>query len=362
MLVRALVLVAAILMSVVSVQAQPNAPLPSSPPEAPRELVIGTRTVPPFAFKGPDGEWTGISIELWRQIAKSMNLEFRFEDAGAVKDLVDGVTSRKFDAGVAALTVTEERERSLDFSHPFFSTGLAIAAQPVNTSPVWQALRSFFTWESLVIVAAVIAGVLLVGYLLKYVEARKGNGDFDQASEGVWGALTMFLTSQFTAPEPKSAMGRALATAWVIVSIGAMTFLTGVVTSALTVQSLEGRVRGLADLPRLRVGAVAGSTGAQFLTAERIRATGFENVAEGLKALAEDRIDAFVHDAPVLQYLAKTEYEGRVMVLPENFAPQDYAIAFPDGSPLREAVNRELIAIKRSDAWKQRVFDYLGER
>src|SRR4029079_12035259 len=35
-----------------------------------RELIIGTKEAPPFALKHADGTWTGISIELWRDIAQ----------------------------------------------------------------------------------------------------------------------------------------------------------------------------------------------------------------------------------------------------------------------------------------------------
>jgi ABC-type amino acid transport substrate-binding protein len=345
--------------------AQPAPGTPAAPAAAAvakKKLTFGTREVPPFAFKRGDGEWAGITIDLARDIAARMNVELKFEDLGDVRQLVDGISSSKVDLGGAAITVTEGREQTMDFSHPFFSTGLAIAAQPAGGSAVWNALRSFFTWESAGIVAALIGGVVLIGVILKWIERARGNEDFDSVGEGIWGALTMFLTSQFTNPEPKSLAGRALSVFWVVVSIGAMTFLTGVVTTALTVQTLEGRVRGVADLPNIRVGAMASSTGGQFMNRERIPFKSYDTVEDGLKAVAADQIDAFVHDAPIMQYIVKEKMQGAVVVLPGTFEQQDYALAFPEGSPLREPMNRELIAIKRSDKWKQLVYDYLGER
>jgi ABC-type amino acid transport substrate-binding protein len=340
----------------------PAQPAIGQPVAEKRTLTFGTRNVPPFAFKRGDGEWAGITVDLARDIAKKLDVELTFVDLGDVRELVDGIASSKVDLGGAAITVTEGREQILDFSHPFFSTGLAIAAQPSGGSPVWGALRSFFTWESLMIVTTIIGGVVLIGVLLKWIESRFGNAEFDTAGEGIWGALTMFLTSQFTNPEPKSLGGRALSVLWVVLSIGAMTFLTGVVTTALTVQSLEGRVRGVADLPNIRAGAMASSTGGQFLNRERIPFKSYDDVEAGLRAVAAGQIDAFVHDKPIMQYIAKEKLDGAVMVLPGTFEQQDYALAFPEGSPLREPVNRELIAIKRSDKWKQLVYDYLGER
>jgi len=34
-----------------------------------RKLIVGTKESPPFSMKSSSGEWEGISIELWRQIA-----------------------------------------------------------------------------------------------------------------------------------------------------------------------------------------------------------------------------------------------------------------------------------------------------
>jgi ABC-type amino acid transport substrate-binding protein len=317
--------------------------------------------VPPFAFKDGSGNWQGISIDLWRDIAGRLQLAYRFEETANVKDLIDGVADKKFDAGVAAITVTEERQRRLDFSHPFFTTGLAIATQPSNESPVWSALSAMFTWTWGAVALGVFAAIVAIGYLLWFVE-RKANTDMDRPSEGFWSSLTMLLTASFTSPEPRTLVGRTLATLWVVISLVLLTFFTGVVTSALTVQSLQGRVRGVEDLPRMKVGGVGGSTGMQWLSGARIPATSYANIPDGLTAVAEGRIDAFVHDAPILQHMAQKEFKDRIIILPDNFAPQDYAFALPTGSPLRRAINQELLAIKSSDIWKKRLFEYLGER
>ena len=340
---------------------EPQPAAATAAPPAAETLVIGTRNVPPFAFKNNTGQWQGISIDLWRDIAGRLQLKYRFDEVKTVNGLIDGVADGRFDAAVAAITVTEERQRRLDFSHPFFTTGLAIATVPSTDSPVWSALQAMFSLQWLLVALGVFAAIIAVGFLIWFVE-RKTNADMNQASEGFWASLTMLLTSQFTSPEPRSAVGRTLAVLWVMVSIVLMTFFTGVVTSALTVQSLQGRVRGVSDLPAMRVGAVGGSTGMQWLDGERIRATSFANVHDGLTAVAGGKIDAFVYDAPIMQYMAQTEFKDRILILPDNFAPQDYAFALPNGSPYRRQVNQELLAIKASDIWKKRLFEYLGER
>ena len=77
-------------------------------------------------MKTSDGQWTGLSIDLWRQIAAELNFRFEFREL-ALKQLLEGVMDRSLDAAVAAFTITPEREKNLDFTHAFYTTGLGIA-------------------------------------------------------------------------------------------------------------------------------------------------------------------------------------------------------------------------------------------
>jgi polar amino acid transport system substrate-binding protein len=332
---------------------------PATP--ADRELVIATRSVPPFAFKKETGEWNGLAIDLWRDIATQLGLKYRFVEAPTITDLIDGVSSGKYDLGVGAITVTSAREKQVEFSHPFFSTGLAIATQPASDYPILSTLSEFLTMEILQIVLIVIGSTILVGFLIWFLE-RRSNEALGSAGEGFWSSLSMLLTSQFSEPGPRTLVGRVIAVAWVFASIILMTFFTGFVASSLTVQSLHGRVQGVSDLPKMRVGAVRGTTGATWLNDTLIPATSFEKVQDALQAVEAGKVDAVVYDAPVLQYLQKTMYQDRILILPDKFAPQEYALALPLGSPLRRPINQQLLSIKEKDAWRKKVFEFTGEQ
>lgn len=54
-------LVLSLTLAVSNGQSQPAA-------SAKTKLIVGTKHVPPFAIKDASGSWSGISIELWRQI------------------------------------------------------------------------------------------------------------------------------------------------------------------------------------------------------------------------------------------------------------------------------------------------------
>src|ERR1700760_964988 len=139
---------------------------------SPTELVVGTKEAPPFAIKQHDGNWSGISIELWRRIADKAGLHFRLVEAQSVKDLIDGVAKGTYSAGVAAITVTAARERRVDFTQPFYNTGLGIAV-PINESPWTSIARALLSFSFLKAVAALLGFSLLVGFLIWLFEHRK---------------------------------------------------------------------------------------------------------------------------------------------------------------------------------------------
>ena len=68
-------------------------------------LCVGTTSAPPFALKAEDGNWYGIGIELWRELAAELGLEFQLEEHN-LTELLAGVEDGSLDADVAAITIT----------------------------------------------------------------------------------------------------------------------------------------------------------------------------------------------------------------------------------------------------------------
>ena len=122
-------------------------------------LVIGTKQAPPFSMKNAEGVWEGISVELWNKIAQDNGFLFEFREA-ELADLLEKVAAGELDACVAAITVTAEREGIVDFTQPFFLSGLAIAVRE-NGSNWERVIQGFFSSGFLRIVA-ILSLVLFV--------------------------------------------------------------------------------------------------------------------------------------------------------------------------------------------------------
>jgi len=109
------------------------------------------------------------------------------------------------------------------------------------------------------------------------------------------------------------------------------------------------------------VGTVAHTTSESYLRDHRISFRSYKTPPEGLLALGDDSIEAFVYDEPILRYLVNKSFKGALRVLNATFERQDYGIAFPQGSPLRESINRVLLEKIRVSEWQDTLYKYLGQ-
>lgn len=334
-------------------------------PAAKRELVIGTKQAPPFAIKDANGTWTGISIDLWQRIAEKEGLPYRLVEEPTVDALIDGAAAGRYDAAVAALTITGPRAEVIDFSQPFYRTGLGIAVSLTGASRWMVIVNTILSLGFLQAVGALIGLALLVGLLIWIFERRR-NEHFGGGARGIgasiwWSAEAMTQASTgFHAPITLA--GRTLAILWMAVSIIAIAVFTAGVTSALTTRALQGLVNTPDDLASVRVGAVSDSSTVDYLAHQRINYRGFATPDAGLKALKSGEIDAFVYDKPLLAWVVMQDYSSSIEVLDVVFDPQNYGIALPLGSPLRKEIDVPLLETVQSDWWKQTLFRYLGER
>jgi len=329
-----------------------------------RTLVVGTKEAPPFSMKTEDGAWAGIGIDLWREIAAELDLAFEIRETD-LKGLLDGVTNRSLDVAVAALTVTSEREKALDFTHPFFHTGLGIAVARRHKNPWLAVFRSLYSLPILRFVTGLFLFMILIGSLMWWLERKSnpdhfGSGRIDGISSGIWWSAVTLTTVGYGDKTPVTTRGRVLALGWMLIGIAAVSFLTAHITSNLTLVQLTSPIKGPEDLIHVRVGSIANATSSDYLKKNLIPFYPYQTASEGLRAIAEDKIEALVYDKPILQYLVRKEFPGNLEVLPITFLPQDYGIALPAKSPLREPINRALLKIIDSLAWQDTLARYLG--
>ncbi len=114
-------------------------------------------------------------------------------------------------------------------------------------------------------------------------------------------------------------------------------------SSNITIQTLRTTIGGLQDLVERRVRVLHGSTSEEYMRGVKAVAFSFDRIEEAYKWLVEGRLEAVVYDRPNLRNYARNEGKGKVVVVGRTFAPQDYCLAIPQGSPLREDLSSVLL-------------------
>ena len=327
------------------------------------EKVVGIRVVPPFVIEEEDGTYSGLTIALWEHIAEQTGIDFIYSER-SIQGLIEGVQNGELYASAAALTITSDREQIVDFTHPFYVTGLGIAVsyQPAG---FWQSLTAMFSPDFLWIVLLLLLLLLFWGFLVWVFERHENSEEFGgTAAEGVgsgfwWAAVTM-TTVGYGDKSPRTLGGRIVGFIWMFTAIIVISFFTASIASSLTINQLDNRINGPEDLPDVRVGALAQSATLTYLEEERVSSTTYASITDGLQAIENDEIDAFVHDAPILQYYTQIGFRNRVRILPNTFNDQYYGIALPLNSSYRNEMNRILLDYIASDEWNELVNRYLG--
>ena len=88
-------------------------------------LVVGTNAAfPPFEYIGDDGNPDGFDVALIKAIGEKIGMDVQIQDM-EFDSLVSSIGG-KIDVAIAGMTVTEERQKTVDFSDPYYEAVQAV--------------------------------------------------------------------------------------------------------------------------------------------------------------------------------------------------------------------------------------------
>jgi polar amino acid transport system substrate-binding protein len=321
------------------------APAAAAAPGGTLNVII--KPVKPFAYQ-ENGEWVGFSVALWKRVAQDAGIKFQFSEAKTAKEAIDAVNQRKADVAVGALSVTAARAQIVDFSYPFYSSGLQILAQTKGDNSAFAAFSGLIKPDTLKVVSVLLIALLANSHILWWLERRRNADSFPEGYvpgliESTWWSVCTLISGGCENKAPIGIAGRLSAVVWMLAGIGLTAYITATLSATLTVNTLSSDIKGLGDLRTGTVGTVAGSSAVAVLQKQQLAVKEFADVESACRALAAGDLRAVVYDAPILRYYLSTNPGSSLQLVGDLFEKQKYAFALQEGSPQRTPVTLALV-------------------
>ena len=203
---------------------------------APLRVVI--TAAPPFVIT-ENARTTGLSIEMWEEIAARMGVSFTYTIVDDVPTQLAQVENGAADVAVSALSITADRLDQVDFSVPYEEAGLQIMVRAggESFSTAWATFRTALSPAVLRIIAIFLGMIFLVANVTWFVD-RKMNEDFPRPYwrgiwEAIWWSTVTVTTVGYGDISPHTAIGQAVASLIMILGYGIIAVPTGIVTVEL---------------------------------------------------------------------------------------------------------------------------------
>lgn len=330
-----------------SAYAQEGAPSVGEDP-----LTIAVTPVKPFAYRDSKGKWTGISIDLWEEIALRNGLKYEYKNltlANNLKSTANGNSA----LGLGAITINQQREHELDFSHAYHPSGLTIISQEndsfLTAANIWLFVKSVL---SLIIFIAIGGFIFRALCGEQFKTCPKGS-----LYKSYWWSVVTLTTTGYGDIVPENMKGKMFAAAWMILGAIAFPLYIGSIAATTVSQETSATISDHTKLHEYKIGAVRNTTGAHYLEDNNIKFQKYRNVDNLIKAVKNGHVDGGVYDTPMLQYQMK-QHSG-LKLLPYTFATQFYGFILPSNSSLREDVNRSIPTIIQDEQWNAVLNKYL---
>lgn len=348
----------------------PAAAPTQAPPPAPAGMLrVVTRNLEPFSFD-VEGSRVGFASELWDALAMKLGMPYEIEVVGSAQEIIDAVQQKRADIGVGAISVTSKREELIDFSQPFYESGLQILVNGGSGSYASQVLglvKNLFNPKLIGAFLLLLFTMLVISHLVWRYEHKVNSDQWPEDYkaglwESFWWTISTLLVGGADNKGPVGAGGRIIAIVWMLLSIVLVSLLTASFTTTLTVNSLKGDINGPGDLPGRHVATVQGSTAETWLNEKGAKVTAVIDVAACIDALKSGKVQAVVYDAPILQYEAAKSNDKTLQMIGPVFERQNYAFALQQNSDLRERLNQALLLLSEEGIGSELRGKYFGEQ
>lgn len=336
-----------------------------------RRIKVGLKEEPPFIIKDIDGTFYGLSIDLWTSLAEhnEVDIDYEYKEFNDVTGMLRALDYNEVDIAINPITLSKIRLKMFEASQPFFISSLGVATSSIPQNQFSMFVSNLFSLGFLKIILLLMMVILIFGTIVWWVEKSSNNVEFGEGikglMDGVWWAAVTMTTVGYGDKIPKSGKGRIISIVWMFTAIVLISSLTASITSQLTVNPLGFDIERLEDLEKLgktgrHIGTVGYSSSQEYLNNHDIAISqSYDTPIEGLEALTDGKIDVFVYDKPIMNYLLiKHELEARIKIMPITFNKHYCSFMLPKDTKFLETIDPILIEKINIASWNNTLEKY----
>lgn len=319
---------------------------------------IGVKESEPFVIKYDNGQWGGLCLDIIEDISKVNGFEYELiEIKGTYDDAINLVEIDSLDMLALDMTISKERLQRVNFTQPYFTTPTGIAVVKQEVSIIDKILTVTFLKSILFGL-----GVLLILGLLMWLVERKYNDKISESPvgilDGTYFIIVILSTVGFGDITPISKWGKSIVSIVILLSLFLFTTLTGMISSSLTVNELEGQITTMSELNQLKTGTIEGTFSEKMLSTNEIKTINYDSPIEAFNAINDGELDAFVYDKAILDYLSNQDRYDHIVVSDNTFNTQTYGFALKKGDSLVNELNPIILDIINNDKWDSMLSQY----
>lgn len=319
-------------------------------------LNVGIGGAPPFLIQEGDN-LRGIVPDIWERIALIKQFEYKFVIQTNTEDALEAVSTGELDVLVGPFSITADRMEIVDFTQPFLVSNVSILL-PQESPSVWSRVEPFFRVTALSSVGALIFLLFLVGNGIWLAEHRQNPEQFPRhylrgVGNGMWFALVTLTTVGYGDRTPTTPAGRMISGIWMIVSVIAISSLTGGLASAFTLAFSDvptGQIDNPQDLRGARMAVVSGSTGAKWAADYQARLLERPTLDEAIALVTEEDAEGVVFDRPALEYYLSQHPDSALSLAEFSLTSENLGFALPRNSSLTKDLSLILVSLEENGA------------
>uniref|UniRef100_A0A8C9WXV6 Glutamate receptor n=1 Tax=Sander lucioperca TaxID=283035 RepID=A0A8C9WXV6_SANLU len=287
--------------------------------------------------------------------------------------MVGEVVYKKAVMAVGSLTINEERSEAIDFSVPFVETGISVMVSRSNGTVSPSAFLEPFSasvWVMMFVMLLIVTAIAVflfefvspLGFNRNLAQGKDPHGPSFTIGKAIWLLWGLVFNNSVPVQNPKGTTSKFIVSVWAFFAVIFLASYTANLAAFMIQEEFVDQVTGLSDKkfqspysysPPFRFGTVPnGSTERnirknypdmhQYMT--KYHQTG---VHDALATLKSGKLDAFIYDAAVLNYMAGRDDGCKLVTIGSGyiFATTGYGIALQKGSYWKRHVDLAILGI-----------------